>query len=69
MAKLVYTGLHLVIASNVVCLMPTLIIAVIVYAVAALLVGAVGREQLLNLPKGRLLVRVAESCHLLRREQ
>lgn len=68
-AKLVYTGLHLVIVSNVVCLMPTLIIAVIVYAVAALLVGAVGREQLLNLPKGRLLVRVAESCHLLRREQ
>lgn len=67
-AKGIYMALNLWIDSNVVCLLPSLIVAVIVYFFAILKMGAVGREQLLNLPKGRAIVSMAEKCHLLRRE-
>lgn len=66
-ARLTYMGLNLVISSNVLCLIPSLLVAVMVYAVAILKVGAVGREQLLNFPKGYFLVRMAEKCHLLKK--
>ena len=66
-AKGTYMGMQLFVSSNIICLVPSLLVAVIVYFVAALVIGAVGREQLLNLPKGQLIVRVAEKCHLLRR--
>ena len=66
-AKGTYMGMQLFVSSNIICLVPSLLVAVIVYFVAALMIGAVGREQLLNLPKGQLIVRVAEKCHLLRR--
>ena len=66
-AKGTYMGMQLFVSSNIICLIPSLLVAVIVYFVAALMIGAVGREQLLNLPKGQLIVRVAEKCHLLRR--
>lgn len=67
-AKGIYMALNLWIDSNVVCLLPSLIVAVIVYFFAILKMGAVGREQLLNLPKGHAIVSMAERCHLLRRE-
>lgn len=66
-AKGTYMGMQLFVSSNIICLVPSLLVAVIVYFVAALMIGAVGREQLLNLPKGQLIVKVAEKCHLLRR--
>ncbi len=66
-AKGTYMGMQLFVSSNIICLVPSLLVAVIVYFVAALMIGAVGREQLLTLPKGQLIVRVAEKCHLLRR--
>lgn len=66
-AKGTYMGMQLFVSSNIICLVPSLLVAVIIYFVAALMIGAVGREQLLNLPKGQLIVRVAEKCHLLRR--
>ena len=66
-AKGTYMGMQLFVSSNIICLVPSLLVAVIVYFVAALMIGAVGKEQLLNLPKGQLIVRVAEKCHLLRR--
>ncbi len=66
-AKGTYMGMQVFVSSNIICLVPSLLVAVIVYFVAALMIGAVGREQLLNLPKGQLIVRVAEKCHLLRR--
>ena len=66
-AKGTYMGMQLFVSSKIICLVPSLLVAVIVYFVAALMIGAVGREQLLNLPKGQLIVRVAEKCHLLRR--
>ena len=66
-AKGTYMGMQLFVSSNIICLVPSLLVAVIVYFVATLMIGAVGREQLLNLPKGQLIVRVAEKCHLLNR--
>lgn len=66
-AKGVYMGTNMLISSNVICLVPSIIVAVVVYFVAILKVGAVGREQLLNFPKGHMIVRVAEKCHLLKK--
>ncbi len=60
-----YTGLHTFVDSNVICLMPSLLLAVIVYGVTILKIGAIQREQLLAFPKGTLLVKVAEKCHLI----
>lgn len=65
-AKGVYMGLDVFVQSNVICLIPSIIAAVIVYFVAVLKVGAVGREQLMNFPKGHMIVKMAEKCHLLK---
>lgn len=67
-AKGVYMGLNMIIDSNVICLIPSIGIAVIVYFVAIIKFGAVGRAQLLGFPKGNMIVRVAEKCHLLKKE-
>ncbi|MBR2038105.1 MAG: polysaccharide biosynthesis C-terminal domain-containing protein, partial [Lachnospiraceae bacterium] len=50
---------------NCVCLMPSILIAVIVYFVLIIKFGAVSRTELTAMPKGRSLVRVAEKLHLL----
>lgn len=65
-ARLVYMGLNKLVSSNIVCLVPSILTAVCVYFVAILKTGAVGREQLLNFPKGRLIVQTAQRLHLLK---
>ena len=64
-AKGTYMGLNQLIESNVICLIPSMIVAVCVYAAAVLKFGAIKREQLLGFPKGDLIVRIAGKCHLL----
>lgn len=64
-ARGVYTGLYMLIEKNVVCLVPSILIAVIVYAVAVLKTGAVTDEWLLSLPKGDRIVRAAKKFGLL----
>ena len=61
-----YTGLHMLVESNVICLIPSILVAVIVYAVTILKTGAIRREQLIAFPKGALLVKIAEKCRLLK---
>ncbi len=61
-----YTGLHMLVESNVICLIPSLVLAVAVYFIVILKIGAVQREQLLAFPKGNLLVKAAEKCHLIK---
>lgn len=61
-----YTGLHMLVESNVICLIPSILLAVIVYAVTILKTGAIRREQLIAFPKGALLVKIAEKCRLLK---
>ena len=49
---------------NILCLIPALLAAVIVYFMLVIKLGAVSRNELKNMPKGYLLVRVAEKLHL-----
>lgn len=65
-ARGAYTGLYMLVESNVICLIPSLLLAVAVYAVTILKTGAIRREQLFAFPKGALLVKVAEKCRLLK---
>ena len=64
-AKGVYMGLNMLVESNVICLIPSMITAVIVYAVTALKTGAVNEEQLLGFPKGEKIVKIAKKYRLL----
>lgn len=61
----VYHGLYLLIHMNVVCLPAAILVAVPIYFVLTIKMGAVGRKDLLALPKGTLFVRVAEKCRLI----
>ena len=61
----VYHGLYLLIHMNVVCLAAAILVAVPIYFVLTIKMGAVGRKDLLALPKGTLFVRIAEKCRLI----
>ena len=61
----VYHGLYLLIHMNVVCLAAAILVAVPIYFVLTIKMGAVGRKDLLALPKGTLFVRGAETCRLI----
>ena len=61
----VYHGLYLLIHMNVACLAAAILVAVPIYFVLTIKMGAVGRKDLLALPKGTLFVRVAEKCRLI----
>ena len=61
----VYHGLYLLIHINVICLAAAILVAVPVYFVLTIKLGAVGRKDLLALPKGALLVRAVEKCRLI----
>lgn len=50
---------------NLVCLLPAVLIAVVVYFAMVIKFGALNGEELKALPKGRTLVRIAEKIHLL----
>ena len=64
-AKGVYLGMQMLVESNVICLIPSIVLAVVVYALAILKLGAVTEEQLLGFPKGDRLVAIAKKCRLL----
>lgn len=65
-AKGVYMGMQMIVKSNVICLAPSILVAVIVYFVMILKIGAVKEEQLLAFPKGKSIVRFARKCRLLK---
>ena len=50
---------------NCICLVPAILIAVVVYFALVIKLGALNREELKVLPKGRILVKAAEKLHLL----
>jgi len=52
---------------NIICLVPALIVAVIVYFMLVIKLGAVSKNELKTMPKGHVLVRVAEKLHLVQR--
>ena len=52
--------------SIVISAVPAIIMAVVVYFTLVILFRAVTEEELQAMPKGRLLVKVAKKCRLLR---
>jgi stage V sporulation protein B len=58
-ALVVYYGLHRVISSNVICLVPAIVVAVLVYGVAYLMIAKPSRELLRKMPGGAYLVKIA----------
>ncbi|MFV0467277.1 MAG: polysaccharide biosynthesis C-terminal domain-containing protein [Lachnospiraceae bacterium] len=66
-ARLTYTIIYELLESNLIALIPAIILAVLVYFVMILLTGAVEEEQLILMPKGRVLVRAARKLHLLKK--
>lgn len=61
----VYEGCYAVISNNVLCLFFSIFVACIVYFVLVLKTGAMGRQELMEMPKGRTIIRLAKRMHLL----
>lgn len=62
----VYEGLYLLTKSNVIALIPAILIAVVVYFAFLILFRGVDEAELKAMPKGYLLVRVAKKMRLMR---
>ncbi len=54
--------------ANVICLVPALILAGIIYFASVMALGGATEKDLMRLPKGRLLVQIGRRCYLLREE-
>lgn len=52
---------------NCICLIFAVLVAVVVYFALVIKLGGVNREEMIALPKGRTLVRIAEKIHLLQK--
>ncbi len=61
----VYHGLNIVFSSNIICLAAAIMIAVLVYFVLVLKLGALNEEEIKKLPKGRRILSVAKKIKLL----
>ena len=65
-AWVVYEGLYLLTESNVISVVPSILVAVVVYFVLLILFKGVDEEELRGMPKGYLLVRMAKKMRLMR---
>ncbi|MDE6517033.1 MAG: polysaccharide biosynthesis C-terminal domain-containing protein, partial [Acetatifactor sp.] len=65
-ARVIYEILMMVTGSIVISAVPSIAAAVAVYFALVIVLRAVTEEELQAMPKGRLLVKVARKCHLLR---
>ena len=66
-AWLVYAGMYFLTKSNVISLIPAIMIAVVIYFVLLILFRGINEEELKAMPKGYMLVRVAKKCRLMKR--
>lgn len=62
----VYEGMFLLTQSMRISVIPAVLVAVIVYFVMLLAMRGVTKEELMGMPKGYLLVRIATKCRLLK---
>ncbi|MCM1534806.1 MAG: polysaccharide biosynthesis protein [Clostridium sp.] len=60
-----YEGLYLLTQSMKISVIPAVLIAVVVYFVMLIAMKGVTEEELLEMPKGYLLVRIAKKCRLI----
>jgi len=64
-AWVVYEGLYMITESNIISVIPAILIAVVVYFVLLVLFKGVSEEELRGMPKGYLLVRLAKKMRLM----
>ena len=65
LALLIYRGILFLSKSNTISLCVAIFLAMVIYFVMLLLFRAVEEEELLDMPKGALLVRIAKKSRLL----
>ena len=51
---------------NIICLIPSLLIAVFIYFALVIKLGAISKKDLKTMPKGHVLLRIAKKMHLIR---
>ena len=61
----IYEGVYLLSSSNVIALIPAVVLAVLVYFVLVILFKGMSEEELRAMPKGHLIVKIAKKCRLL----
>lgn len=65
LSLLTYRGMFFITKSNAISLCVAIFLAIVIYFVMLLLFRALEEEELLDMPKGALLVRIAKKLHLL----
>jgi len=66
LAWVVYHGMYLLTESNIISIVPAVVLAVAVYFVLLVLLKGMTEGELRAMPKGYLLVKLAKKCRLLR---
>ena len=64
-----YTGLMMVLKRNSIACLAAIFVAIILYALALLITGALDEDDLRSFPKGGHLVRIAKKTHLLKKSK
>ena len=67
-ANISYYGLYALTSINILALTIAVVMAVLVYFILVIKMGAVSEEELRSMPKGHLLVKVAKKMRLLKEE-
>ena len=65
-AYFVYQGIYALLPVNIAALVPSILLAFIVYFVVLMALGGVEEADLRRLPKGYLLAKIGKKCYLLR---
>lgn len=64
-AYYVYKVVYMLVPVNIIALLPAIFVAVILYFTLVIKTGALSEEELMNIPKGTMIVRMAKKLHLL----
>lgn len=61
-----YSLFYMLLNNNLICIILSILLAVVTYACALLLLKGLNEEEIRAFPKGHLLVKIAKRCHLLK---
>lgn len=64
-AYYVYKVIYMLLPVNLIALLPAVFVAVIIYFTLVIKTGALSEEELIHIPKGTVIVRMAKKLHLL----
>jgi stage V sporulation protein B len=60
-----YQGIHSLIASNAFCVIISIMIAIFAYGITVIMLKTVDEEELLEMPKGGLILRISKKFHMM----